>query len=435
MVLAVPLALGLCALLSPAQEAESWASWRGPLGTGVAPGANPPLTWSETENVRWKTPLPGTGHASPVVFGDRVFLTSAVPFGPTVEPRPENARGAHHNVAVTRRQRSVAMGIDRTDGRVLWTRTLHEGFPAEGGHATGTYASGSPVTDGERLFTFFGSQGLYATDLDGELLWERDLGRMRTKHGHGEGSSPALGNDTLVVNWDHEGDSFVAAFDALSGEERWRRARAEGTSWTSPIVVRIADRWQAVVAGTRRIRGYDLDSGQLLWECGGLSHNVVATPVSAEGLLWAASSYEKQALVALDLTGASGDLTDSEHVLWYRRRATPYVPSPLLYDDALYILHHYQGMLTRLDARTGAEAHRPLRLADVNDVYASPVGAADRIYVTDRSGLTVVLSHASPPRVLARNHLEDRFSATPALVGSQLFLRGERYLYCLAEGE
>ena len=414
-------------------EAPSWPQWRGPLGTGVAPGADPPLTWSESSNVRWKTPLPGLGHASPVVWKDTVFVTTAIPVGEPGEPRPEDAPGAHHNLRVTQRWRFAALAVDLATGRTLWQRDLHEAFPPEGGHVTGSYASASPVTDGERLFAFFGSNGLYALDASGEVLWQRDLGRMHTKHGHGEGSSPALFGDTLLVNWDHERESFLAAFDARTGEERWRTDRDELTSWTSPIVVEVDGAAQVVVSGTQRIRGYDLDSGRVLWECGGLSHNVVATPVASGGMLFAASSYEKQALVALRLEGAEGDLSDTDHVAWVRRRATPYVPSPLLYDDALYILHHYQGMLARLDPTTGEEAHRPLRIEGVHDVYASPVGAAGRVYLTDRSGVTVVLSHEERPRILARNHLDDRFSASAAVVGRDFVLRGERFLYCLSE--
>lgn len=225
----------------------------------------------------------------------------------------------------------------------------------------------------------------------------------------------------------------MVAFDAATGEERWRRARDEVTSWASPIVALVDGRPQAVVSGTTAVRGYDLTSGEVLWSCGGLSHNVVATPVFADGMLYAMSSYEKQSLLALRLAGARGDLTTSEHLVWTRRRNTPYVPSPLLYDGALYVLSHYQGFVSRIDAATGIQAERPVRLDGIDDVYASPVGAAGRIYLTDRGGVTVVLSHAEPPAVLARNRLDDHFSASAALAGDTLFLRGERALYCLGE--
>jgi len=210
-------------------------------------------------------------------------------------------------------------------------------------------------------------------------------------------------------------------------------ARDEETSWASPIAVEHGGRTQVVVSGTNRIRGYDLASGEVLWQCGGLSSNVVCSPVAGDGLLFAGSSYESQALLAIDLAAAKGEISGSEAVLWVRRRATPYVPSLLLDGGSLYFLHHYQGFLARVDASTGAEPTRALRLEGVDDVYASPVAASGRVYVTDRSGLTVVVRQGDELEVLARNALDDSFSASAAIAGKELFLRGERYLYCLAE--
>jgi len=417
--------------------AHGWAQWRGPLATGVAPHADPPVRWSEGENVRWKSAIPGKGHSSPVLWGERVFLTTAVPFGDALGPFVDQAPGTHDSVPVTQKERFLALAVDRRDGKIQWQTTLREEVPHEGGHVTGSYASASPATDGEVLIAPFGSHGVYALDLAGKLLWTQDLGRMATKHNHGEGSSPLLVGESVVVVWDHEAGSFVAAFDRRTGKERWRVARDEETSWASPIAVEREGRTQVVVSGTNRIRGYDLESGAVLWQCGGLSSNVVCSPVSADGLVFAGSSYESQALLAIDLARARGEITGGEAVLWSRRRATPYVPSLLLVADTLYFLHHYQGFLARVTARTGAEPERAFRLEGVDDVYASPVSAAGRVYVTDRSGLTVVLRHVAAGggelEVLARNTLDDTFSASAALVGRELFLRGEQFLYCLAE--
>jgi outer membrane protein assembly factor BamB len=180
------------------------------------------------------------------------------------------------------------------------------------------------------------------------------------------------------------------------------------------------------------VRGYDLASGQVIWQCGGLSRNVVASPVAADGMVYAASSYDKQGMLAIQLDGALGDITSSEQVVWSLDRRTPYVPSPLLYGDALYFLRHYQGILTRLDAKTGQERQGPFRLAGVRNLYASPVGAADRIYLTDREGTTLVMSHEEVPKILAANRLDDTFSASAAIAGDELFLRGQRNLYCIA---
>lgn len=410
-----------------------WPQWRGPLGTGVALDADPPTEWSEEKNIRWKVEIPGQGHSTPVIWGDRIYLTTAIPFGEPVDPVPDDAPGAHDNASVTRRQEFAAMALDRRTGRPLWRRTLRKGVPHAVFHKSGTLASNSPVTDGEHLFAYFGSAGLYCLDHDGELIWQKDLGDMQVKHGHGEGSSPALYGETLVVNWDHEGQSFLVAFDKHSGQERWRVDREEVTSWSTPVIVEPAGRSQVIVSGTKRVRAYDLGSGAVIWECAGLSHNVVASPVAGDGMVFVASSYEKRAMLAIRLAGAEGDITGTEQVAWSRRRRTPYVPSPLLYGDWLYFLNHYQGVLSRVRAKTGEEPDGPYRLRGMYEIYASPVGAGGRVYVTDRDGTTIVLRHgAHKLEVLARNELDESFSASAAIAGNEIYLRGARYLYCIA---
>jgi outer membrane protein assembly factor BamB len=257
---------------------------------------------------------------------------------------------------------------------------------------------------------------------------------MHSKHGHGEGSSPILAGNTLIVNWDHEDGSFVAAFDKHTGKQLWKVARAEDTSWATPIVVDQGGKAQVIVSGTHRIRGYDLSSGAVVWECAGLSSNVVASPVSAKGILYAGSSYDTRALLAIRLDGAKGDITGTSQVLWTRQRGTPYVPSPLLYGDSLYTLQHYQGIISRLDVKSGTDQGGPFRLEAIRSVYASPVGAADRVYITSREGVTQVMSHGDKaPKMLAVNRLDDTISASAALAGREIFLRGERFLYCIAE--
>lgn len=431
--LGVVIALVALAATTRGADLEShWPQWRGPLATGVAPSADPPIEWGEDRNVRWKVELPGKGHSTPIVHGDRIFLTTAIPLGDSLRQSSAGHAGGHDNVPVTHRQGFAVLALDRKDGSVLWQRTVHEQVPVEGGHQTASFASGSPTTDGERVFAFFGSHGLFALEMDGKVAWQVDFGQMRTKHGHGEGSSPVLHGNHLVVNWDHEGASFLVNVDKLSGEERWRVARDEVTSWATPIVVEVDGRAQLIVSGTERIRGHDLETGEEIWSCGGLSANVVASPVSGQGLVFAGSSYDTRALMAIRLAGAKGDLTGSDHVVWTKDRNTPYVPSPLLYGEALYFLRHYQGILTRLDASTGAETPGAFRLPGIRNVYASPVAAAGRIYITDLSGTTLVLSADDEPRVLSLNHLDDRFSASAAIAGGEIYLRGERYLYSLS---
>jgi outer membrane protein assembly factor BamB len=416
---------------------DDWPQWRGPLANGVAPHANPPIHWSETKNLRWKIPLPGKGHSSPIVFGNSVYLLAATPVGEAQKPVYDDAPGVHDSVPVTHRHQFVVLAISRPDGSVLWKKVLREEWPHEGGHETGSLASNSPVTDGEHLYVFFGSRGLYCLDMKGEVKWQKDLGRMQTLHAHGEGSSPVLHGDTLIVCWDHEGDSFLYAFDKRTGKQRWKVARDEKTSWSTPLVVEHEGKPQVIVSATKRVRGYDLATGALLWECAGLTDNVVSSPVyDGHGVVIAGNSYYQQAMLAIRLAGAKGDITGTDRVAWKLNRMTPYVSSPLLYDDTLYFLRHNQNILSRLEPATGKPRGEPLRLEGINDfIFASPVGAAGRIYITGRDGATVVLRHDRENAILAVNRLSDSFSASPALVDRELYLRGEHFLYCLAEPE
>lgn len=430
---------GVVGILLAVQTAadDNWAQWRGPLGTGVAPEADPPVVWNErdAQNIRWKTALPGRGHSTPIIWGDRIFLTASIPIGEALKPRFSTAPGSHDNAPITHKQRFVVIAVDRRDGRILWEHTVREALPHEGHHNTASFASNSAAADAQRVFAWFGSHGLYCLDFDGNEIWHADLGKMQPLHGHGEGSSPALYGNVLVVNWDHEGKCFLVAFDKVSGRQLWKVERDEVTSWASPIIIEHEGRPQVIVSGTNRVRGYELSTGKVLWECGGLSTNVVASPVAGDGMVFAGSSYDTQALLAIRLEGAKGDITGTRNVAWSRKRSTPYVPSPLLYDDALYFLGHYQALLSRVNAQTGRDEPGPFRLPGIQDVYSSPVAAAVRIYVTDRDGTTLVISHAAKPKFLAENHLDDRISASAAISGKELFLRGERSLYCLGAGQ
>jgi outer membrane protein assembly factor BamB len=421
----------------PAREdldaAKQWASWRGPLGTGAAPDSSPPAEWSEKKNIRWKTTLPGKGHSTPVIWGERIFLTAASAFGKATKEEHEHSDGDHDNMAPEFHQRSVILAVNRADGSILWEKTVNEERPHESAHVTGSWASNSPVTDGEYVIASFGSRGIYCLDIDGELAWKKDLGDMKVKHGHGEGSSPALHGDTVVINWDHEGDSFAVALDRHTGKEIWRAARDEVSSWSTPLIIEEAGRPQAVIAATTRIRSYDLATGKVIWECGGLSNNVVASPVAADGFLYAASSYEFQSMFAIRLKGASGDLTGTKAVTWKIDRHTPYVPSPLLYQGKLFFIRHLQAFLSCLEAKTGTQLFGPRRLPGFQMIYSSPVGAGGKVYVMSRNGVMIVIESDGDYALVAANQLEDSFSASPAIIGDELFLRGEHHLYCVSE--
>ncbi|MDX1502590.1 MAG: PQQ-binding-like beta-propeller repeat protein [Thermoanaerobaculia bacterium] len=421
----------LAALPLPASDSH-WQSWRGPLGTGEAPGASPPVTWSETENVRFKVPIPGRGHASPIVWGDRIYLLTAVETEEPAAPSEEEPSW-RRNVRAGGPVRFVVLALDRATGSVVWERTAAELVPHEGTHPHATWASASALTDGEHLFAHFGSRGLYAYTLDGEPLWSVDLGDMSTRNGFGEGSSPVVSGDTLVVNWDHEGDSFVVALDKATGEERWRRARDERTSWSTPIVVEVDGRRQVVVSATGRVRGYDLATGETIWETGGMTVNTIPAPVHRDGMVWVTSGFRGSALKAIRLPGARGVLDGGDAIAWSYDRDTPYVPSPVLYGELLYFLKSNSGILTAVRAETGEVVFGPERLPGIENVYASPVAADGRIYVAGREGTTVVLRHGPSLEVLATNELDDGFDASPAIVGDELFLRGRTHLYAIAE--
>jgi len=425
----------LCMLRSQAADLP-WANWRGPSATGVSPDAQPAVEWSETKNIAWKVRAPGGGHSSPIIANGRIFLSAEIPNGKAVAPVFDEAPGSHDNVGVDRSHEFFVTALDLASGTPLWRTVVTQTFPHEGGHQTGSLASNSPITDGKYVWAFFGSRGLYCLSCeDGRVLWKKDLGLLTTHHAHGEGASPALYEGTLIVPWDQEKGSRVFALDALTGTERWSAERDEITTWATPIVTRAtpASAPQIIVGGSSRVRGYDLATGRILWECSGMSRNVIASPVAADGIVCIGCSYDLKAMLAIKLEGAEGDITTKSNVLWSTNQRTPYVPSPLLYDDRVYFLGHYQGLLSCRFVATGERFAGPIRLENINDVFASPVGAAGRVYITDRNGDTVVFAHDATLRQLASNHLDDSFSASAALAGKSLILRGERWVYCIKE--
>jgi outer membrane protein assembly factor BamB len=277
----------------------------------------------------------------------------------------------------------------------------------------------------------FGSHGLFCYDLDGNLLWERDLGDMITRFGWGEGASPTVCGDTLAVNWDHEGSSAVYVLDARTGETRWTAQRDEETTWATPLVVKFKGTKQLILNATRRVTSYDLDSGKILWECGGQTAVLIPSPVVLDDMVICMSGYRRSAAYAIPLD-ASGDITGSDRIRWNHSRNTPYVPSPLLYGERLYFTKGNLAVLSCLNARTGEPVMDGIRLPSVRQLYASPLGAADRVYFVGRDGTTVVIKNQPELDVLAVNRLDDPMDASPAAVGRELFLRSKKRLYCIA---
>lgn len=426
----------VCALQSSA-KADDWPQWRGPSGTGSLqledsqPG--PPTNWSATENVAWKTAIPGRGHSSPVVIGERIFLLTTLPVGDPLPPRMSGRPGEHDNLPVTSKIQFAVLCLSRTDGKLLWQKVVHEAVPVEAGHITASLASATPAAADDRLYAMFGSYGLYCLDFEGKIVWQKEFGQMHTKHGHGEGASPTMSGDTLILNWDHEEQSFIVALNRQDGSQKWRVDRDEDTSWSSPIVALVDGRNQVIVCGTNRVRGYDLESGKVIWECGGLSSNIVATPVydSATGILVVGSSYEIRRLLALRLPGAQGDITNSERVVWQRSRGTPYVPSLLLAKDGVYFLTHYQNILTRVAIADGKDSPGAMRLGELGNIYASPVSDGRHVFVTDLDGVTMVISATGKPEMITVNNIDEPVSASLALTDHEVFIRGASHLYCI----
>jgi outer membrane protein assembly factor BamB len=418
-----------------AEMLDNWPAWRGPLVNGVAPQAEPPVQWSRSENIKWQVDLPGESNATPIIWGDRVFVVTAVESersvdqlsAPTMEPP-----GGYRTKRPRHYYQFCVYCVDRNTGAILWQRVAVEGVPHEGRHGTNTYASGSPTTDGKRLYVSFGSHGLFCYDLDGHLIWKRDLGDMTTRFGWGEGSSPAVHGDALAINWDHEGTSAVYVLDAASGETRWQAQRDEETSWGTPLIVPYRDSAQLILNATRRVTSYDLASGRVLWECGGQTAVPVPSPVVLDDLVICMTGYRRSAAYAIPLD-ALGDITGTKRIRWRHGRDTPYVPSPLLYGPRLYFTKANRAVLSCLDAQTGEVLMEGVRLPDLRELYASPLGAAGRIYFVGRDGTTVVIKNQAKLEVLAVNQLDDPIDASPAAVGRELFLRSKKRLYCIAD--
>jgi outer membrane protein assembly factor BamB len=415
-------------------EAGPWPRWRGPQDTGAVPAGNPPLEWSEEKNVRWKVEIPGRGASTPIVLGDVIYLTTAVPVGEgapsATEAAPPQGRRSPPRTPDSV-LRYVVLAMDRHDGTVRWETTVREEKPTAGTHATSTWASNSAVTDGTHVYAYFGSQGLYCLDLEGNVVWERDLGDMKKRREFGEGSTPVLHGDTIFIQWDHEGPSALFALDKKTGKDRWKVDRDEISSWSTPLVVEHEGTPHLVTSATGQVAGYHADTGELLWHTTGMTVNVIPTPVTLDGLVIVMSGFRGAALRAIRLDGAKGDLTGTDSIAWSLDRDTPYTPSPLLYEGTLYFLKTNRAILSRFDARTGKEHYSGQRLEGLGSIYSSPVGVADRVYITDREGNTAVVRHGPDFEVLATNTLDDGFDASMVVVGDEILLRGQKYLYCL----
>ncbi len=420
--------------LQPCCADDNWAQWRGPLNSGVSESAQPPLTWSETENIKWKVAIDGNGTSTPIIWDEKVFVLTAIKTQEKDTSIPDPKDQPKTNFFDIKRPNAVhqfvVICLDRNTGKELWRDIATKKIPHEGAHNDNDFASASPTTDGKRLFCWFGSAGLFCYDLSGKKLWQRDLGEATVGSSLGEGSSPVLYGDKLVIVRDYKHKGSIEVLEAATGKTVWRKDRDEDNAWATPLIVQHSGRTQVITGASKFVRSYDLNTGDVLWQCSGLTGNVTPCPVIDGDYVICMSGYQGYAAMAIPLT-ETGDISDSNKILWKKDRGTPYVPSPLLYDGLLFYNQSNQSILTCVDSKTGKTVFGPQRIGQLSNIYASPVGASERVYITGRAGKTLVIQRSAEFKKLAINRLDDRFDASPALAGRQLFLRGAKHLYCL----
>jgi outer membrane protein assembly factor BamB len=416
----------------PRQNSASWPHWRGPAHTG-ATTANVPTTWSDGQNVRWKIEIPGRAFSTPVVWGDRLFLTSAVPTGKKADVAPASGR-AGGGAGAGEEHRFDVLAVDRASGKIVWQRTATTAIPHEGYHRQyGSFASNAPATDGRRLYAFFGSRGLFVYDLDGRLLWQKDFGiKMTMRLAFGEGSGVVVHDGRVYLQFDHEQAGFIVALNAADGKELWRAPRMEHSSWSTPHVVEHAGKKQLVVTADTKVKAYDVATGNVVWEVAGLGLNPIPQPVQFRDTVILMSGYRDPRLMAVRL-GRTGDLTGTDAVVWETTRGTAYTASPSLHDGRLYIIAD-SGMLHVFDAATGTPHYIQQRLPKPYNFKASPLVVNDRVYLATEEGDVVVVKTGNQFEVLATNTLTDQsFIASPIALGNDLYLRSRTHLFRISE--
>jgi len=436
----LPLLLILIFVTASPADSPIWPAWRGPLGTGIVPDGDPPVKWSETTNIRWKVELTGDGsNSTPIIWADKLYYQTAVktdrqkPQVETEQPQEENQgrRRGQERAPSKNYYKFNLVCRDRHTGALVWSKTVTEATPHEGHHDHHGFVSYSPVTDGKLIWASFGSQGLYCFDMNGEEKWHVDLGPYYMRNRFGEGGSPALAGEYIIVAKDHEKQSSIFAFDKNTGEEVWKKDRDEESTWTTPFVVDYEGRLQVIMNGSKFVRSYDVTNGDLLWKCSGQFSGIVPTPVLGFNMVFCTSGHRGHKLQAIRL-GRTGDLSGTDAIAWEHDEATtPYVPSPLLYGDKLYVCYRNTNLVSCYNAQTGKPYYTKQKLDEINGIYASPIGVAGRVYWVGRNGVTYVLKNAEQLEVLAVNKLDDGIDCSPVVIGDTLYLKGKTHLYCV----
>jgi outer membrane protein assembly factor BamB len=435
------LAIGavLVGLMGPSLFAQDiWPQFRGTGSRGISDAHDLPEIWSKTENVTWAAKIPGRGWSSPVVWGDRIFLTSAVKLKGEAEAVKPGLYFGGERPTPKDPYRYVVLCLDFNTGKIVWEKTAFEGAPKYGFHLKNTMASETPVTDGRFLYAYFGNIGVYAYDLEGNQKWSRELGAYPMANNWGTAASPALDEGRLFIVDDNEKHSFLAALNADTGKELWRKERDEKSNWATPFVWKNNLRTEVVTCGKNRVRSYDLD-GKLLWELGGMSSIVIPTPFEADGLLYVTSGYvlsPKKPVFAIK-PGASGDIslgadkTSNSYIVWSNPKAGPYNVSPVLFKDVLYVLYD-RGFLAAFDGHTGKALYEPsLARLGVSEHYtASPWAYNDKIFCLSEEGQTAVIeTGGKKPKIVRKNELDELCMATPAIAHGSLLIRTQSQLY------
>jgi outer membrane protein assembly factor BamB len=432
---------------SASSDPAHWPQWRGPFFNGVARTAAP-VEFGDTKNIKWKIEVPGRGFSTPVIWGDRIFLTTAAPTGKGAQPAPppeqpqnpggqgQGRGGPGGGVGVGEEQKFVVMCLDKKTGKTIWERVAKTATPHEGYHRQyGSFASNAPLTDGQYLYVSFGSRGIYCYDLNGKLIWEKDLGvQMKIRLQFGEGSAPALHGNLLIHPFDHEGGSFLVALDKRNGKEVWRASRDEMSAWSTPLIADYKGQKQVVISATKKVRAYNPEDGKLIWECAGLGSNVIPHPTQHNDTVLVMSGHREPKLMAIRL-GREGDLTGSDAVLWSHTRGMSYTASPVLHDNKFYSLTD-NGLLSCFNATTGEPYYHQQRLPQPDTFKASPVAAGGNLYTASESGVVTVIKMGEKFEVVATNTLTDHmFVASPVVAEGELFLRSKTHLFCVSDGK
>jgi outer membrane protein assembly factor BamB len=427
-------------LVGVVHAGENWPQFRGEGAMGVATGTTPPTSWSTTENVLWKTPIPGKGWSSPIVWGDRIFVTTVVSEGKVEASKKGLYFGGERPKPPTDVHHWKLLCLDWNTGKLLWEREPHKGPPDSSIHIKNTFASETPVTDGERVYAYFGNLGVFAYDLDGKELWTKRLPAQKTRFGWGTAASPVLHKGRLYIVNDNEEKSYLLALDARTGSEIWRIEREEKSNWATPFIWEHEKRTELITPGSKKVRSYDLE-GKLLWEFSGMSSITIPTPFAKGGLLYISSGYvmDKSRPLYAIRPGATGDVTlkegktSNEFIYWSLPTAGPYNPTPLLYGDYLYVLYD-RGFLACYDAKTGKQVYERQRLDQNAAAFTSSPWACDgKIFCLSEDGDTFVIQAGPEYKLLGKNRLDEMCMATPAVLRGSLLLRTEAHLYRIAK--